>query len=256
MLVAHADQVEPRGRSDKTGRIQFRLFEPEFDGIECLLPKCATHDCAGNKPDHFIKKTRGSEFELDQIASGGDAKRTDCSRRVLIELATLRREIAKIMSANEQFCGALQQGSIEWRYDMPGAPEFKWGHDRTVKDAIAIDFSFSRKTSMEIRRDEPSAKNSNRGRQSCIERANPTLDRESSRLEIHVRTLAERMHTRIRSPRSDDADLRAANLFKRNFELVLDRVGVPLALPASKIAPVVADDEFHSTPSHALSRSR
>jgi len=139
---------------------------------------------------------------------------------------------------------------------MPGAAELEWGHDRTVKDAITVDFSLSRKASVEIRRDKPSAKNSNRGRQSCIERCNPTLDRESSRLEIDVRTLSECMHTRIRSARSDDADSRAANLFKRNFELILDCVALPLALPASKIAPVVGNDEFHSMPSHALSRSR
>src|SRR6267143_3616577 len=111
---------------------------------------CTADECAGNQSDHFVKKTRAGKFELDQIASGGDAKRIDRPCRVLGELATCRREIAEIMTANEQPRCAYKGCSIQWCWDMPGPAQFERGHDGGVTDAIAVDFSFGGETGMEI----------------------------------------------------------------------------------------------------------
>jgi len=59
-----------------------------------------------------------------------------------------------------------------------------------------------------------------------------------------MRALCERVHSGIGATSPVNPDALGTNLFDRAFEMVLDSIAVPLALPAGKRRAVIRDDQL------------
>jgi hypothetical protein len=92
--------------------------------------------------------------------------------------------------------------------------------------------------------DEPALHDSNRGRENSVQSGAPSLRTVTPSGKIDMRTLREGVHTGIGAAGAMNAHGLRTNLFDGSFEMVLNPIAVPLALPAGKRRAIIRDDQL------------
>jgi hypothetical protein len=187
-------------------------------------------------------------MEVDRDASGflSNAHGINCADRAFLWLAAIGGEVGKVMGADEMSSSFLKRLQIERVGDVPGTAVFKWRQNGRAPDSVAIDLSFCRQTGVEIIRHISTAKHANTLRQRRIECFNPTV-RWQRLTNIGVRALRERVNTCVRSAGPVYAHGPSSDALKGTFQMILDRVAVRLALPASELCAVISGNQFQAS---------
>src|SRR5207245_8821541 len=139
-LVANANQVETRCRSDKTGRYPRRPFQSQFYRLEALFPERGAGHRAYHQSHHLVEKSVRRKFHLEQIAPASDPDVLHRPHGTSFFFSAICGKGGEIMPANEEFGRSSKHLPIKRRGDMPCPADLKRRSDRAIYDPVTVNF--------------------------------------------------------------------------------------------------------------------
>src|SRR2546421_6768884 len=198
--------------------------------IRRRLSQADVNERADHQPRHLIKETVALEFNGNERSDSPQLNSVQRADWVGNRSAAICRKGTEIVPAEKRFRRARHGGKVEWFAQMPGPAVLQRRQDFTVKNSIAIDFSFRREAGMKGIRNEITAHDSDRGRQHAVQGRAPAISSVTRSRKINVSALGQRVHSCVGAAGAVDANIFATNLPERFFYVVLNAVAIRLAL--------------------------
>ena len=142
---------------------------------------------------------------------------------------------------DEALRGFIQPPGVERHGHEPRAPDFQRMKNRVGPDAIRVNLPARIEARVKARRGARGTEDADFVGQTGVDSRGPFCEGNAVARHVDMRDLSERMHPRIRAPRSVDDDARADNLRERFLQKILHPIPSRLALPAPEFPPVVGD---------------